>query len=360
MTEQSVFNFVKNIMPKMRKSRQKTLSASVQGCLMNPRGKLTDMARGMTSRVQLRDRLKRISRFLGNENIVTKKLGKNIYEWLIRRQGPLIPVVVFMDWTEEHSQSVLVMSMKWGKRAIPFYWHAIESSNLKGKLVDFELKALKWLRSSSGDRQVVVIADRGFERQKFYKELKMQNLDFIVRSKSTTCFFEKNKKYQLREMKLIGTKIREFKEVLFSKRMKLSLRIVAKKIKVKGQWSHWYLTTSLKTETAQQIISLYERRMGIEASFKDMKTTLGWGKQYHIKDAKRLERYILILVVSIMIAMVVSGWKAAQTNRFKVSLNKAWRGTKPTSFVQLGLWLIQRLPPKKLMLHHRKDWSYAA
>src|SRR5207247_11263043 len=101
----------------MRLSRKKTLSVAVYGCVKNPLGKLTSWARGIGGGIQLRDRLKRLSRFLGNEGIRIEETGEALFRWLCARQGALLPIVVLMDWTEEHERMVLLFSLKWGRRS---------------------------------------------------------------------------------------------------------------------------------------------------------------------------------------------------------------------------------------------------
>lgn len=358
MTSQSVLNLVQKVMPNFRLSRQKSLAVATRGCIERPHGRLTDMARGMESRISLRDRLKRISRFLGNTNVEVERLSFDILQWLVRRQGPLMPVVVLIDWTREHSENVLMLSIKWRQRSIPFYWKALRDGCLKGKLVAAEAHALDVLRQILPDCAVIVIADRGFERKEFYQALMRNKLDFIVRSKGTTKVQEEGQWYSLSEVRLFGERVKDLGRVVFSKVGKLSLRVVGKKIKVKGIWSRWYLTTSLQEERAEEIVKYYERRMGIEATFKDLKTTLGWRQQWLIKDSRRLERYLLILVMAMIVAMITAERKIASTNRIRVSLDRAWRGTRPVSFVQLGLWMIQEIPSIYVMIHPRKPLSY--
>lgn len=359
MTGKSLLNLVQKVMPNFRLSRQKSLAAATLGCLKNPEGRLTDMARGMETKINLRDRLKRISRFLGNRAVSVEKLSVDILQWLICRQGSLMPIVVLMDWTREHGENVLMLSIKWGQRSIPFYWVAVCDGQLKGKLVAIEITALGHLRQWIRDRAVIVIADRGFERKEFYQALIRNRLDFIIRAQGKTHIRENNTWHALSEIKMNTEKAKDLGEVLFSKSGRITLRVIGKKAKVKGIWSLWYLTTSLKEERAEEVVSYYQRRMGIEATFKDLKTTLGWGRQWLIKDSKRLERYLLILVMAMVVAMITAERKVAFVDRLKVSLEKAWRGSEPVSFVQLGLWLIQRLPSSWVMIHPRKGWSYA-
>ena len=354
MNEKSVLKVIKNCTPKMRLSRQKTLAACVQGTVKNPRGKLTEMARGMNGNIQLRDRLKRLSRFIGNESVSIEESGKQILKWLLARQGYLMPVVVLIDWTREHRQNVLMLSLKWGQRSVPFYWDAVRDGEFKGQLVKMETKALRLLRQWLPGRKVIVVADRGYSRQKFYKELKSQKLDYIVRVPNETHMISEEYTGAIGKVRLRGNHVRDFKEVKQSIKAKLATRIIIKQEKIKGKWARWNLSTSLTNERKETIVSYYERRMGIEASFKDLKTTLGWRHQKRIEVSSRVSRYLLILVMAMVCALITSERGSVQQMKRYVSLVKGWKGTTTFSFVQIGLWLIQKLNPQSSMIHPRK------
>ncbi len=88
-------------------------------------------------------------------------------------------------------------------------------------------------------------------------------------------------------------KVRDFVQATFlGADAKQPMRIIMKKSKIEGRWTTWYLATNVFDSTKTTIISHYERRMGCEATFRDLKTTLGWRKQLQRKgfSNNKLER----------------------------------------------------------------------
>ena len=312
MTVKSIHQVISKCLPKMRKSQQKTLSYCVFGTLQRPTGKLTDMARGIGGYVSLRDRLKRILRFLGNRRILIEEIAPQFLQWLVSRQGDLFPIIVLMDWTEEHGESVLCLSLRWGKRSIPFYWYCVGKGKLSRSRNAVEATALRLLRSWLPYRKIIVIADRGFSRSSLYrvliKELKM---DFIVRIPKSTHLIGKEYQGALEGIRVHADKVRDFRCAKLGAYAKQSMRIVVKKAKCDGSWTTWYLGTSLYGERKETIVSWYERRMGIECTFKDLKTNLGWRFQGMLTSSERLGRYLFILVTAMIIGVLMAGRKIA-------------------------------------------------
>ncbi len=360
MTEKSVLKIVENCIPSMRRSRQKTLGAAVYGSVKNPLGKLTSMARGMGGMVQVRDRLKRISRFLGNSEVQIEVTGHHLLRWLIGRQGPLLPLVVFMDWTEEHEQYVLLFSVKWGKRSIPFYWYSAGKAEFHRSQNSIEYTAIRLIQSwvPVGQR-MILLADRGFARSRLFQILKKLGIDFVIRIPKTTHLISRKHRGSLDRVSFQPGKIRDVRHAMLGLDAKVPIRMVMKKAKMDGKWTRWFLATSLSGERKETIVSLYERRMGIEATFKDLKTTLGWRFQNAIQQPERVARYLLILVMSMICALITAERKSTQLFHRLVALHKAFRGTEPVSFVQLGLWLIQSTASQMTLIHPRKLPSYA-
>ncbi len=99
--------------------------------------------------------------------------------------------------------------------------------------------------------------------------------------------------------------------------------------------------------------------MGIEATFKDLKTTLGWRFQKQIQASPRLAKYLLILVMTLFLSWLTTSRTYKTYLQSKVALDKAFGDTNPTSFVQLGLWILQYLMPNQSSFHPRLSLSYA-
>jgi hypothetical protein len=268
-----------------------------------------------------------------------------------------------MDWTEEHDQFVLLFSVKWGKRSIPFYWYSAGKAEFYRSQNAIEHTAIRLIQSwlPRGQRMILV-ADRGFARSRLFQNLKKLGIDYVIRIPKTTHLFSREHRGQIRSLasvSLIGEKIRDIRHATLGQDAQVPLRMVMKKAKIEGKWTRWFLATSLSGERKETIVSLYERRMGIEATFKDLKTTLGWRFQNAIRHPERLGRYLLILVISMICALITAERKSTRLFHRFVALSKAFRGTEPVSFVQLGLWLIQSTASQLTLIHPRKLPSYA-
>lgn len=356
MTETSIQKITEKIFKKsLRKSQTKTLSAIVLGAVRNNGGRLTDMARGMVSATSVKHRVKRVIRFLGNKNILVEEQAPLFLRFLLSWLGGLDRPVIFMDWTEEHGQNVLMMSLKYKRRSIPIYWVVVKDGHLLRSRNSTENTAVRLLKMWMGDQQFILICDRGFSRSSLYRELLRSGIYFIIRIPKSTHILSREHKGALADVILHRDKVRDFSQATFlGADAKNPCRIIMKKAKVEGRWTTWYLATNIFDSTKTTIVSHYERRMGCEATFRDLKTTFGWRKQIGIHDSTRLSRYLLILTVALILAILTAGRKIAQKYKHIVSLTKSWKGTQVASDVQLGIWLIQYLTDQLTMFHPRK------
>jgi hypothetical protein len=184
-------------------------------------------------------------------------------------------------------------------------------------------------------------------------------MDYILRIPKTTHLLSKRFNGALGKLHLQIDKVRDFSEARLGKDAKIPVRLIAKKTKIEKKVTTWYLATSLRKESKERVVKLYERRMGIEASFRDLKTTLGWRFEKQIQRPERITRYLLILVMTMILAWLTSTRKKTQAFARKVSLDKAFGQTQAFSFVQKGLWIMQRLAPTHSTIHPRKSLSYA-
>ena len=312
MTVKSVLKMAKSAMPLMRLSQQKTLSECVLGCVRGGGQKLSQLARGMVSSTSFRHTYKRLDRFLSNDRIWIEEHGESLFRFLVSKEcGKLFDVVVFIDWTMEHGKHVLMLSLKAGKRSIPFYWYCVDKNKINRSQNMIEQNTLRLLKSwmDKGQR-LIVIADRGFHRSVLQKNLQKAKVDYIIRIPKTTHIQTNLHKGALSKLDVRLNRVRDFTKCLLTDGSKLPVRMIVKKIKLKPskykqhqkKTSTWYLSTTLQNYTKEEIIELYTRRMGIECAFKDLKTTLGWRFEKQITRADRLARYLLILVTTLILA----------------------------------------------------------
>ena len=359
MTNQSVQNLVGVCLPELRKSQLKTLAWATLGCLMNPRGLLTQIARGCDGRTTLRHKFKRLGRWLSNRLVTIEENSESMLNWLLARHGSLFVPLVAMDWTEEHGMSVLSLSLIWDRRAVPFYWYAIRTGQLSRSQNTIESTAIALLKQWMRGRRFVLLADRGFHRTALIRALSQKhNIEFVIRVLKITHVKVKGYHGALEKLPVRMEKVRDFQEALYGQSARVPVRLVVKKIRVrkpkKEEHSTWYLVTSIRKEGKHRIVEYYSRRMGIEASYRDWKTALGWRQQQYIDQGERLSRYLLILTMSMICALVVGESRRGQKQKHLVALQLAWGSGKTASLVQLGIWLIQTVADREVSLHSKK------
>ena len=95
-----------------------------------------------------------------------------------------------IDWTIEADQHLLVVSLVMGRRAVPIYWRAYDTSVLKGRMKRYELavirRAVGRVAQAVGTRRVIVTADWGFADVALFTLLSQLGVTFIIRVQAGT------------------------------------------------------------------------------------------------------------------------------------------------------------------------------
>lgn len=215
------------------------------------------------------------------------------------------PLIIVLDRTQWSNINIFMITVIWNRRGIPLYWRILEkkgASNLAEQkaLIRPILKLLK-------KYHLIIIGDREFHSIKLCNWLKEEakgkkrNIDFIFRQKENTYYQENSRPYQqLSKIKLsrgikqikINVKVTKYKGcsqqnlVIYQKKSKKNKN---KKI------DKWLLLTSL--ENAEQLVSIYSKRMGIETMFKDYKSG-GYNLEATKAKSERLDSLLLLIAIS--------------------------------------------------------------
>jgi hypothetical protein len=229
-----------------------------------------------------------------------------------------------------------------------------------------ESNAIQLLRLWMGSRRFILLADRGFHRTALIRALcEKYRIEFVIRVMKTTHVKVKGHNGALEDLRVQVNKVRDFQQASYGSSARVPVRLVVKKIRIKRQakdknklnHSIWYLVTSIVGESKYRIVDYYSRRYGIEASYRDWKTALGWKRQRYIQDGERLSRYLLILTLAMICALVVAECKKGQRKKQLVILKQSFGSRKTTSLVQLGIWLIQTLSDRDTSFHSKKSFQ---
>ena len=187
---------------------------------------------------------------------------------------------VLIDWTMwKDGRQVLMAALAHSGRCLPFFavayqvQHTLRSQNQAEHAFFLLLSLIK-----GANQQITCINDRGFARISLVKQLRHYKLRFITRVCHNTYF--SSKKYQglLRDYQIKEGGLVDLGEGLLGKSEKNQAQLRLIVYRGKGHIAPWFIATDRMDLTANQVASLYARRMGIESGFRDTKgSRYGWG-----------------------------------------------------------------------------------
>ena len=211
-------------------------------------------------------------------------------------------IIVALDWSSffDDEQSMLSLNVVTSKGlSTPLLWKSVDKKQLKHNRARFEDQLLSRFKDVlPEDVEVILLADRGFADQKFFRFLEETlKFKYIIRIKSNTTIIHKDIKNKTAQWLKKDGKITQLKQAYLTLEEYPISQFIA--IQDKGMKAAWFLVsnTSLK---ARDIVNHYSRRWKIEPYFRDLKDSrYGLGlEQTPIKSTERRDRLMLILALS--------------------------------------------------------------
>jgi hypothetical protein len=263
--------------------------------------------------IKYQSRRRHIQRFLLLPQLTTRCIWfPVIKKWLKINQSPKRICYLAIDRTRWQERNLFVASLIKNKRAIPLNWMLLDkkgNSNIveQRRLLKSTLRLLKGY-------QVVVIGDREFGNINLADWLSKQDCQYVLRTKSNKYIQLLGHDYQ--QLKSLGLKPGKsfyLKQVNFTKQLDMSRVNIAfywsKATQGKNKNEGWYLINNLSN--LKQTIKAYQKRMGIEAMFKDCKSG-----GYNLEQCQGKDQRLLSLILLIAIAYTCAISKG-QTIGFK-------------------------------------------
>lgn len=285
---------------RMRRSRMKTMAAIVSGAMRMRGCGVLALGRAMDGPAKAKHRIKRVDRFLGNGQVETSCVSAALFHTLCPSSGR---VVVLVDWTDRHAWQQLTLAVPCDGRALPFYSVTIEkgdgSGAHTGHMIAAERNAIKALASLCPFGVTpVLIGDRGFGNTRWLTEVTNRGWHFVQRFSYPHTVCVEHHIGTLQELGMRrGWHARDFGWGTVTDKQWGPVRLVS--VFDRDAKEPWYLLTNLP-DAPHQIVQLYQRRMWIEAMFRDLKNR-NWGLGLdHVKlsSPERNDRLFLILALA--------------------------------------------------------------
>jgi hypothetical protein len=248
---------------------------------------------------------RRLTRWLHNPRVEPQAQAR-AHAQVVVAQLPLRGTVrIALDWTTEDQQHLLVASLVVGRRAVPLYWEAYTTGELKGQQRALEHAFVRQVveqELSTVDRErLLLTADRGFCQGALLALLARLQVPFVVRLPAhvTVCLHQQWQK--LGSLPLQGTTRRRALGHLWCIRSnpQRCWLAQARARNKKGRWEYWHLVSN-RPLSALRMAQEYARRFGCEEGFRDAKRELGFA-QARIADVQAWARMFTLVAAALLI-----------------------------------------------------------
>jgi hypothetical protein len=242
-----------------------------------------------TRRFARRKAYRKIEKFLHRKTINLEE----VWQWLWDRYTSQIKdCFVLVDWTMwKDGRQVLLAAIAHSGRCLPFLAVAyhIKKILLSQNQAEHSFFLLLSLLKRAG-QHVTCIKDRGFARISLLKKMADYHLHFLTRVCHNTYFASERYEGLLRDYQIKEGGLVDLGEGLLGKDKKNQTGVRLIVYRGRGHKAAWFIATDRQDLTASQVASLYARRMGIEAGFRDSKgSRYGWGlKQVRLQSDVQL------------------------------------------------------------------------
>lgn len=260
---------------------------------------LSAMGRSLSGNASLKSKIKKVDRLEGN-----KKLHKEIsglysglsnYVFTYLSQDKTMPILVDLCFMkDDRTMQMLSAEVASKGRSIPVYREVFKEGELKGRAESF-LRKLK--HCLPAERTVLIVMDAGFFDE-WYKVIEQHGWYWVSRIRQgRNIKLSGSKDWIMMKdfIPTVGPRTKNYDDVLLTKRHQRSCRLITTRKSPKGRKQKisrgrvsskigsgsyrdsakepWLLATNLPSDyKAAQVVTLYQKRMQIEESFRDVKS----------------------------------------------------------------------------------------
>jgi len=329
---------------KMHAKRRATLAHLVVAAMRMRGVGVLALGRSMEGACSAKHQIKRVWRFLRNAAVECEAVHEALFREFAPREGR---IVVLVDWTDLMPYTQLVLAFPRDGRAIPFLSITVPKAGGEGSLVAAEQSVLERLAAlCPSDREVVLVADRGFGNSRWMSDVAARGWYFVQRLPRS---------YHVEVEQYVGglfdmrfrrrQRARDFGPGTIGETHPVRGRLVAQYSKDYDE--PWYLATNLEDTPPVEISRLYQRRMWIEAMFRDWKNQQ-WGMGL---DAVRLsapERHDrLFCVLALAYTFLCACGAHAERTGLAQKLKANTRKDRVMTLLRTGVQLLMRKPPTR-------------
>jgi hypothetical protein len=320
-----------------RKSQRKTMLALSLGLVSSMQVGLASIARGMHSVTTVASRITRVWRFLRNSGVRVELATAAMVHALCGSRDSR-PIVLF-DWTAMGEYQLLVASVAVKRRAVPIAWLAIgawQFTHRRRSRNHAEETLMGRVHEAMAGRRWTLVADRGFARTALFRTLLQWKVRFVIRACGSVWVQYEEFSGRLDNVPRAPGCLDRWNKIAYRRKAPVVVDLVV--CHTEPAPEPWYLITNVPNKA--EVMRLYRRRMWVDESFRDHKTTLGM-KHLWLAEADRIERMMLLVAIVLLVAMLVAEQYRQRHGNRNPRLT-TWHRKVTLSIVRLGLELIRQ------------------
>jgi hypothetical protein len=258
------------------------------------------IARHLEGETATKHKIKKVDRLLGNNHLYNELAaiysGLSDYVFKYICHNTTAPIIVDLCYLKDtHDIQMLSAEVTTKGRSIPLYREVFEINELKGRANDFLSNLSPCIPSG---RDILVIMDAGFGDE-WLEAIELRNWYWLVRARGGK-YLKLSEKEDWKEASElyddVSSRVKSYANAYITKKQSRPCRVITKKgssiskrkkperlprnyNSANGNYQRsskepWILSTNLPSSyTATQVINYYKKRMQIEESFRDLKST---------------------------------------------------------------------------------------
>lgn len=248
---------------------------------------------------------RRLTRWLHNPRLEPQAQARAHAQAVVAQLPLAGPVRIALDWTTEDQQHLLVASLLVGRRAVPLYWEAYTTAELKGTQRALEhafvAELFEQLLVGVPRARVLLTADRGFCQGKLLARLEALGVPFVFRLPAHVTVYQDQQWRKLGSLTMRGSTRRRALGHRWVMRSQPRRSWVAQSRarNRKGRWEYWHLVSN-RPLSAFSMAYEYARRFGCEEGFRDAKRGLGFA-QARIAEIEAWARMFALVAAALLL-----------------------------------------------------------
>lgn len=324
----------------VRRSRRTTLAYITAGAMKMKGVGVLALGRAMDGPALAKHRIKRVDRFLANEDLEGLAIAKALFNVL---RGSEKRPLVLIDWTDRHAFEQLILSIPRDGRSMPFHAITVKSTKFKpetkGVLLDAERQILRDLHAMCpAGVTPIIVADRGFGNERWISDIEKWGWHFVQRL---------SKQHYVETDEHIGT-IPELgirrgyhpKDwgwgTMGDNKAQNKTRFRLITVFHRDAEEPWYLITNIEDMETQKIPEIYTKRWYTETMFRDLKNRrLGLGMDdVKLTTLRRTAVHFIIVMIAYLLLCAFGAF--AEDQDFGEQLKANTETSRALSLAMIG------------------------